>query len=84
MYLPTFNSAASLGRSKRTYYGKYEWPHDSPEITPSQLEGSFTADEADILDGVEDNGDSEVEELNEFDDVDSDEEDEGENSSDDL
>ena len=62
MRLPDFTASASLGRSKRTYYGKYQYKFaregiDQPgQITLSQLEGLENADTTDLVDQFEAGG----------------------------
>ena len=50
MHLPDFTASASLGRSKRTYHGKYrgaaQLAVEYSRVKPSQLEGDSSEDDA--------------------------------------
>lgn len=62
MRLPDFTASSSLGRSKRTYYGKYQYEiapqgvDHSGQITLSQFEGLDSADTTDLADQFEAGG----------------------------
>jgi len=57
MSLPNFTATASLGKSKRTYYGRYQYGSLSQNpgggtasVVPSQLEGMDAGDESGMMD----------------------------------
>ena len=59
MSLPPYTAKLSLGKSKRTYYGRYQYggflqnsSGGTTRVVPSQLEGVDVGEEAGMLDEV--------------------------------
>jgi len=68
MHLPGFTGEASLGKSKRTYHGKYRFGGLSlsqagqpASVVPSQLEGMEDLDYGEAAELMEDLGEEDME-----------------------